>query len=956
MTNFNKTETVEFDHKLKEYFSAEKGAYSEITSREYYDSQITLTGLEADIVEGYFGRKNIHSGSVKSNEEQSSKKFFLFPALKEVELNLVYPKSSKSELRLYLSSKKGFKPNAGDVFVVYIDENNNIVIGGFKLEDWRIIIGSDLSDQTNDDILNNDCEEADQDFTEKKIAEIKKIISLDVEKNGFLEFSALEILKTSDVKVLSNPTNGLITFVNGLIKYIPNSNYVGDDFFSYLDDNTTKGIVVLSVKETVFKPRARLLIQLGNQLIKNESIALIELAKNSFDADASYCTVIMRDVEKSSSGLIAIEDDGFGMDLYTVRNAWLEPGSDNKEELVKNKVVTPKYKRLPIGEKGIGRFGVHKLGNKIEMISKKADHKEVVVRIDWENFEKFKYLNEAPVEIFEREPTVFTSNKTGTRITITSLSKNWTRGMVREVFRALNGISTPPTYDIDEVLDIKNKSSQADTFIAKLDIDKEEWIRDIPSWSDMLEYSLFFFDVEINGDRITKFKYKFKPWDRFSDIEGRVVTEEDNPIKDLLDIADPSSKKFIPLQTDKVKIGKIQFKGCVFIRDRFIFKLFNVQPKSLTDYLDDNGGIRVYRNNVRVYDYGEKENDWLSLDYRRFNDPGVRLSNNLMLASINLDREKSSDLIEKTNREGFIDNEAYNIFKKQIIYSLKLVELLRLEDKRKIDLKYKQEQKSEPVIKSIEGLRDLVNAKVTDKKVQKQLSVYVDRIEKNYKFMNDTLIKSASAGLGWSVYIHEIEKIISEIIKVLKKDNASDRIMKLAFHLSELIESYAQILRRTTKSDQTISKIIDQALFNIEYRLGAHNVKIERADLQRDSSVISVAKNLLISNIMNLVDNSIYWLDRSKSKNKIIRFDTAEIYSGYTSIIISDNGNGFSLSPEQMIEPFVSAKPGGMGLGLHIVSEVMLSHDGRLSFNEDGNYDVPKDFKNGATIILSFKN
>lgn len=951
---------MEFDQKLKEYFAAEKGAYSVITSREFYDSQITLTGLEADIVEEYFGRKNIHSGSVKSNEVQSLKKFFLFPDLKEIELNLVYPKSSKSELRLYLSAKKGFKPNAGNIFVVYINKNDNIIIGEFDLEEWKFIRNSNeqlslLNTQNNDDIIIREIEKEDQDLTEKTFEEIKKIISLDVEKDGFLEFSILDILKSSNIEVLSKPSNGSLEVATGMIKYSPNSKYVGDDFFSYVGADKLKGIVVLSVKETVFKPRARLLIQLGNQLIKNESIALIELAKNSFDADASNCTVIMRGVENSSSGIIVIEDNGFGMDIYTVKNAWLEPGSDNKEELIKKKVVTPKYKRLPIGEKGIGRFGVHKLGNKIEMISRKDGHKEVVVRIDWDNFEKFKYLNEAPVEIFEREPIIFTSNKTGTRITITSLSKNWTRGMVREVFRALNGISTPPAYDIDEILDINNKLLPIDNFTANLDIDKKEWIRDIPSWSDMLEYALFFFDIEIDGDRITKFKYKFKPWERFSNIEGREITEDDIPIKDLLDITDPSVKKFMPLYADEVKIGKIQFKGCVFSRDKFIFKLFNVQPKSLTDYLDDNGGIRVYRNNVRVYDYGEKENDWLSLDYRRFNDPGVRLSNNLMLASINLDREESSDLIEKTNREGFIDNEAYNIFKKQIIYSLKLVELLRLEDKRKIDLKYKQEQKSEPVLKSIEGLRDLVNEKITDKKVKNQLSLYVDRIEKNYRFMNDTLIKSASAGLGWSVYIHEIEKIISEIIKVLKKDNASERIMKLAFHLSELIESYAQILRRTTKSDQTISKIIDQALFNIEYRLRAHNVKIERADLQRDPSVISVAKNLLISNIMNLVDNSIYWLDRSKAKNKIIRFDTAEIYSGYTSIIISDNGNGFSLSAEQMIEPFVSAKPGGMGLGLHIVSEIMQSHDGRLSFNEDGNYDVPIDFKNGATIILSFK-
>lgn len=128
---------MQFDHKLKEYFSAERGAYSEVTAREFYDSQITLTGVEADIVESYFGKENIHQGSVKSNVILSAKKFLVLPDFIETELNLVYPKASKSELRLYL--KKGFKPNGGDIFVVYIGKDNKLVIGGFSLENWKSI-------------------------------------------------------------------------------------------------------------------------------------------------------------------------------------------------------------------------------------------------------------------------------------------------------------------------------------------------------------------------------------------------------------------------------------------------------------------------------------------------------------------------------------------------------------------------------------------------------------------------------------------------------------------------------------------------------------------------------------------------------------------------------------------------------------------------------------------------
>src|SRR5712671_4890100 len=135
-----------------------------------------------------------------------------------------------------------------------------------------------------------------------------------------------------------------------------------------------------------FKPRARLLLQLGDQLIKNESIALVELVKNSYDADATKTDIYMENVDDPEEGIIIIEDDGYGMNAEIVANVWMEPGSDFKSEKFAKKEGSPKFHRLPIGEKGIGRFGVHKLGNQIEMTTKKANSKEVYVKIDWTVF------------------------------------------------------------------------------------------------------------------------------------------------------------------------------------------------------------------------------------------------------------------------------------------------------------------------------------------------------------------------------------------------------------------------------------------------------------------------------------------------------------------------------------------------------------------------------------------
>ena len=145
-------------------------------------------------------------------------------------------------------------------------------------------------------------------------------------------------------------------------------------------------------EKVIFKPRARILLQLGEQLIRNESIALLELVKNSYDADASTVKVIMRNVDDPESGVIIIEDDGCGMTLDIIKNVWMVPGSDYKEKLVREKRRTSKFGRLPLGEKGIGRFAVHKLGDVVEIITRAENNPEIYLQIDWTAFEKAGYL------------------------------------------------------------------------------------------------------------------------------------------------------------------------------------------------------------------------------------------------------------------------------------------------------------------------------------------------------------------------------------------------------------------------------------------------------------------------------------------------------------------------------------------------------------------------------------
>ena len=106
---------------------------------------------------------------------------------------------------------------------------------------------------------------------------------------------------------------------------------------------------------------------------------------------------------------------------------------------------------------------------------------------------------------------------------------------------------------------------------------------------------------------------------------------------------------------------------------------------------------------------------------------------------------------------------------------------------------------------------------------------------------------------------------------------------------------------------------------------------------------------------MNIFDNSIYWLEYTDIKNKKIFITISESMPEHITLIIADNGPGFTLPVEHITEPFVSAKPYGMGLGLHIADEVMKVHEGKLLFPEPDEFNIPKEFRNGAIIALIFK-
>lgn len=127
---------MEFAYNQYLKFGTSIGSYSKVTSREFFDSQITATDAETKLLIDHFGIGNIQIGNVFSNKDKSRKKFRLYPNGEEIFLNLVYPKPEKTELRLYLSKQAGFKPEAENIWFMFL-LNHEIWIGSMDEEKWR---------------------------------------------------------------------------------------------------------------------------------------------------------------------------------------------------------------------------------------------------------------------------------------------------------------------------------------------------------------------------------------------------------------------------------------------------------------------------------------------------------------------------------------------------------------------------------------------------------------------------------------------------------------------------------------------------------------------------------------------------------------------------------------------------------------------------------------------------
>jgi signal transduction histidine kinase len=681
------------------------------------------------------------------------------------------------------------------------------------------------------------------------------------------------------------------------------------------------------------------MLLLGDQLIRDAGIAVFELVKNAYDADATNCEVSLVCIdEETNDSMIIVEDDGHGMDIKTVRNVWLEPGTENRKKQRTAGIRSEKFHRLPLGEKGVGRFAVHKLGQRVSMITRSKNSKEVVVSIDWNDFDQDQYLNEIPVKVTQREPKTFTGRKTGTRLEVSSLNEMpWTRRRVRSLQRSITSICS--------------STKGPDSFNPSLTLDAHlNWLDGLLKPEEVSKQAIFVFDGKIKNSTLT-YNYRFRPRTKLDRVKPRSERNKKVEINAETTNDNTGRKTHELVNFDHHDIGVVRLQFKIFDRDPKVLELTSTDVAGLKSFLNNNGGVLVYRDGVRVYDYGEPGNDWLDLGGRRVNVPSKRIGNNQILGTVELSLEESQGLVEKTNREGFVENDAYIAFQAAITFAIKQAEVERNFDKSRIRKAYSKAKNKAPVLDELSQLRD----EFKNRDLEKELGSYLNRIETQYRDVLDRMLVSASAGLNLSVVLHEVEKRISDLLLGFEAEERQESLLERAKTLADMVDGLTWLTRTSGPTVVKASTLIEQAMLNWKFRFRHHEVKVVNgiaSEGDPDFSV-KVTRRLVMGAFMNLIDNSIYWLGTCSKERKIYLGTTFEL-NDKPGLVIADNGPGFLDPADYLVEPYVTRKPDGMGLGLHIAHEVMKQQKGQLVFLSEGDITLPSEFT-GAALFLEFE-
>ncbi|RYZ73394.1 MAG: hypothetical protein EOP09_01965 [Proteobacteria bacterium] len=359
---------------------------------------------------------------------------------------------------------------------------------------------------------------------------------------------------------------------------------------------------------------------LGEELNPSPNQGIVELVKNAYDADATWCVVELEG-EHLPRGTLRIRDNGEGMSADDIRSGWLIVGESKKE----NTHFSKRNKRLFVGSKGLGRLAALRLGRKAILITRPRDQEKIehLIELDWEAYEGNVAVDTVPLKIETRTRELGAPH--GTEIEILALYTPWTPAAVRKLARTLHLLSDP----------FAHKSGQASFSDFKVTL-KSEAFTDIVNEASVDYWTHFDYHL------ISRVDENGRASASVIDSSGRIIfTGKHN------DIAPKSKEPYL--------VPAFDFELWEFKREGKKFATTTITKADLGKWLDEFGGIHLYYRGVRVSPYGDEGNDWLDLNLARARSPEERPSTNNSIGRIRVN-DPEGLLIQKTDRQGFVEN------------------------------------------------------------------------------------------------------------------------------------------------------------------------------------------------------------------------------------------------------------------------------------------------------------
>lgn len=739
-----------------------------------------------------------------------------------------------------------------------------------------------------------------------------------------------------------------------------------------------------------YKMSSRATILLGRESVSRVDGAIIELVKNTYDADAGFCCLCF-DVEHDQ---IYILDNGVGMTKEIIETCWMLIGTDNKRvEYLSTK------KRIKSGEKGIGRFALDRLGSKCKMYTKHDSEDLICWETDWSNFEKsgqiiddveadFSYCvgqqfeDIIPAEIKSEvvrfaegsEDGQFALSR-GTLFIISGLRDKWTAREKEKVIDVL-GYLIPPVeqknYAIITQDSLKAVASKVDNEI-----------------TDDFDYKVH---AHFDGERViatvsrNEFDLNVMPKELFKQsafcIEPYRMEDFFNESFEVeYTIAELTGNDTDVFADMCKRVGPFDFHF-MFMKlssrneGPYYYKPVGSKRKG---WMDAHSGLKIYRDNFLVRPYGDstsKSFDWLGLDARKGVNPVAisdksgqwHVNNSQLQGTVLISRVFNASILDKSSREGIIENEYFETLSSLLISIISIFEKDRAYIVRNIkQYNDDQNQREKAKEEAADIAKTLLGKKRRKPKEQQRETasdaeklaeaVQIFQEEREELISEIKLLRAlATNGLMTTTMVHDLKSINALLVSRVRgfrlaiKQNDVLQIQRNLDDLNtndEFLKSWITVITTQTKKDRRkrlkkdIYKTVAESLKLIKPILDRKMVNVHFST-DGGEAYRRIFATDFDSIIYNLIINSIESFEETKVAERLIDIT---IESGdVLTMHYSDNGHGltdaFKKNPYSIFEYGTTSKfdaegkAVGTGLGMYIVASSINEYNGRYTITK----------------------